>query len=230
MQYGKILTNLNQRSKKDQKVTCSNNLLALSWLSLFLGCKQGTMRSQSYATNKLPGELEKDCECWNGVIMCHFIVDLPPCSLTDQTPKLWNCVGCEHDMSNVVMHWTQCLLPLWHVAHHGTSATRLMSSSICDMHHQGTLPPCRQCHSRDWVEHGRLRAAGAMRPCAWQEQRSAFEVWITLFITFPCFSIFLIVCFNAAQPFSIHDLDSPALGLGNDSGRSNSFLQGFRGT
>lgn len=120
-----------------------------------------------------------------------------------------NCVGCEHDMS-MAMH--SALIGLSH------------------MDHQGTLPPCRQCHSRDWVEHGRLRPAAAMRQCSWQEQ--PFGFW-SLNNAFPFFSIFLIdliVCDNAAQKFWIHDLDSPALGLGNDSGRSNSFFQGFRGT
>lgn len=66
-------------------------LASLIWTWLFLGgCKQGTLRPQSYATNKLPGKRTS----FHGPL---------PSLIFDESHQ--NCVGCEHDMS-MVMHWT----------------------------------------------------------------------------------------------------------------------------
>lgn len=136
----------------------------ISTWPFFLRCKQGTLRPQSYATNKLPGELEKDVISWS---VC----------LPGKSPKLcWMWAWHEHGYALDLVPASSAL---------ARCTEYIMVHMLYDCIYQGTLPPCRQCQSRDWVEHGRLRPAAAMRQCAWQEQHSAFEVWITLFRSFP---------------------------------------------
>lgn len=155
--------------QKGSKVTCLRDLLALSRLDhFFLRCKQGTLRPQSYATNKLPGELEKDVISWSASLPDLWLTKVTKTVLDVSMTWACLCIGHALDLVPASSALARCTAYIM-----VTCITKELSR-----------PVANATAGTGWSMDA-WKPAGAMRLCSWQEEPSAFEVWITLFRSFP---------------------------------------------